>query len=205
MVENRPQPTLRERLQALAAFLPRFEAPDFVFGTWHSGEQNKPDVFVMPYVEPGETALAENTQEPEIEGGPPLRPEDAIEGNETLASFAEEVNRSWERLAEQTQPDTAGHSASVSQASVDDANITMPPDNSSSFAGTASPLTPRAIPEGSAPPSSAPTGEFQPPAPTQQPSTSYENLADSTFSADPPSAGSFGAGSSSGIGRFRGS
>lgn len=58
MVENGPQPTLRERLQALAAFLPRFEAPDFVFGTWHSSEQNKPGVFDLPYFEPGETALA---------------------------------------------------------------------------------------------------------------------------------------------------
>lgn len=49
---------MRERLQALAAFLPLFEKPGFVYGTWHKSEQEKPGVFVLPHFEPSETAVS---------------------------------------------------------------------------------------------------------------------------------------------------
>ena len=47
---------MRERLGALAAFLPLFEEPGFVFGTWHKSAQEKVGVFVFPYFEASEVA-----------------------------------------------------------------------------------------------------------------------------------------------------
>ncbi len=40
---------MRHRLEALAAFLPVFEAPGFVFATWGGGEEVRPGVRRMPY------------------------------------------------------------------------------------------------------------------------------------------------------------
>lgn len=40
---------LVDRLEALAAFLPIFEAPGFVFATWGGGEEVEPGVHQMPY------------------------------------------------------------------------------------------------------------------------------------------------------------
>ncbi|MFN2135974.1 MAG: DUF6508 domain-containing protein [Candidatus Promineifilaceae bacterium] len=48
----------RERLQALAAFLPLFEAPGFEFGVWQGSRELGPGHYTMPYFEPGKTALA---------------------------------------------------------------------------------------------------------------------------------------------------
>jgi hypothetical protein len=47
---------MRERLLALAAFLPLFEEPGFVFGFWHGGEQVSPGVLAIPYFSLGATA-----------------------------------------------------------------------------------------------------------------------------------------------------
>lgn len=47
---------MSEQLQALAAFLPLFEEPGFVFGSWHGGQEVSPGVLTMPYFSLGETA-----------------------------------------------------------------------------------------------------------------------------------------------------
>jgi hypothetical protein len=49
---------LRERLKALAGFLPAFEEPGFQFGTWQGGKQKEPGVFSMPYFAQSETAAS---------------------------------------------------------------------------------------------------------------------------------------------------
>lgn len=41
---------LKQRLNALSAFLTEFENPDFVFGTWAGGELIGPNTYNMPYV-----------------------------------------------------------------------------------------------------------------------------------------------------------
>ena len=48
----------RERLSALAAFVPVLEADDFVPGAWHKSEQRDDGVWTMPWYELGETSLA---------------------------------------------------------------------------------------------------------------------------------------------------
>jgi hypothetical protein len=50
------EPTM-ESLQALADFVPIFEAPDFVFGEWEDSKEHEPGVWSMPYVTYGPTAL----------------------------------------------------------------------------------------------------------------------------------------------------
>jgi hypothetical protein len=43
--------SVRERLRALAQFLPVFEEPGFEFGTWHGSYESSPGVLAMPYFE----------------------------------------------------------------------------------------------------------------------------------------------------------
>lgn len=50
--------SLRDRLLSLAAFLPAFEAPGFVFGAWAGGERQPDGRITMPYYDIGETAQA---------------------------------------------------------------------------------------------------------------------------------------------------
>ncbi len=47
---------MEERLSALAAFLPRFEEPDFAFGEWSQPATVEPGVMVMPYYAYSDTA-----------------------------------------------------------------------------------------------------------------------------------------------------
>ena len=48
--------TLRERLHALAAFLPEFEKPGFEFGEWVTPPASEPGVMIMPYFTQGPVA-----------------------------------------------------------------------------------------------------------------------------------------------------
>ena len=48
--------TLRERLHALAAFLPEFENPGFEFGKWVTPPASEPGVMIMPYLALGPVA-----------------------------------------------------------------------------------------------------------------------------------------------------
>jgi hypothetical protein len=50
------EPTI-EALRALAAFVPAFETPGFVFGEWEDSTEREPGVWSMPYVTYGEMAL----------------------------------------------------------------------------------------------------------------------------------------------------
>lgn len=42
-------PTINDRLEGLAAFVPRFEAPDFSFGEWSGDVEVIDGVMTMPY------------------------------------------------------------------------------------------------------------------------------------------------------------
>jgi len=48
-MNSQPLPPLKERLAAIAAFLPRFEDPDFSFGEWSEARKSESGVFTMPY------------------------------------------------------------------------------------------------------------------------------------------------------------
>ena len=50
--------SLRERLLALAAFVPEFESPGFVFGTWVPSRKTGENTWTMPYVDFSERARA---------------------------------------------------------------------------------------------------------------------------------------------------
>ena len=41
-------PSLQERLDRLASFLPVFEAPGFTFAIWQASKESEPGVFTMP-------------------------------------------------------------------------------------------------------------------------------------------------------------
>ena len=56
LTDESPIP-LRERLHALAEFLPHFESPGFEFGHWECPVSEEPDVIVMPYFVLGSVAL----------------------------------------------------------------------------------------------------------------------------------------------------
>lgn len=49
---------LLERLEALAAFLPLFEQPDFKFGEWYGPPRKDPGVIMMGGYLPSDTALS---------------------------------------------------------------------------------------------------------------------------------------------------
>jgi hypothetical protein len=51
-------PTLRERLDGLAAFLPAFELSEFSFGAWGGGERTAGGTFTMPYYDLSKEAAA---------------------------------------------------------------------------------------------------------------------------------------------------
>jgi hypothetical protein len=75
--------------------------------------------------DPGDSEIAEvNIEEgtPSDDSGPPRRPDQSLE------AFAADVNRSWEKLAEQTESSVAEHAESVNQAMVDLANVSVPPN-----------------------------------------------------------------------------
>ena len=46
---NPPPLTLKQRLHSLAGFLPRFEDPEFTFGSWSESKEREPGVMTMPY------------------------------------------------------------------------------------------------------------------------------------------------------------
>jgi hypothetical protein len=46
---NRPSYPIKERLHALAAFLPLFEKGDFVLGHWEHPKSDKPNTIMLPY------------------------------------------------------------------------------------------------------------------------------------------------------------
>ena len=52
-----PDRPLAERLRALAAFLPVFEAPGFEFGRWGGGQRDGQGRIHMPYYEPSDATL----------------------------------------------------------------------------------------------------------------------------------------------------
>ncbi len=150
---------------------------------WKKNDRLSPEYIEPPShnFTPGETALADTSDEPASQDGPPSRPGKTELASESIESFAAEVNRSWEQLAEKTQASAAEHAGSVSEAMVDLENVSMPPTGPMDVASSASPLVPRQVPEGAGQPESRGTGDnqFQPYTPA--PTTNYERLAARTL------------------------
>ncbi len=142
---------------------------------------------------PERTAVAESASRLDQGEGPPVRPETASTNNESLDAFADEVNRSWEELAEKSQSTTEQAAKSVNRALVDTANVSMPPARQNSD-DLKQPSTPRYISSGSSGLSNNSSSKFEPnkgsfsplaPKASPAPSARYEQLAQSTMPTMP--------------------
>ncbi len=159
---------------------------------WKKNDRLSPEYIEPPShnFTPGETDIADSV-DVEIgteDDGPPKRPVvSAEQSSESLESFAAEVNRSWEQLAEQTQGNAAEHAGTVKQAMVDRDNISMPPTREVGPADFANPLAPRQAPGGGGQ-FAAGSAEAESPSSAAgfQPTTNYEKLAAQTMGSSRP-------------------
>lgn len=175
----------------------RLNMPSLAF--WKNNDTLSADYIEPPshQFEPGSAAVAKSAADKttgassiDSGDGPPVKPQTAERNAETMESFAADVNRSWEQLAEQTRANAERHSEELNQAMVDMANATRSPVASTPPDSTAAapPTRPAGAYASSAPPSSNASGnDFAPnPALAQaKPSggqTAYERLASQTLS-----------------------
>lgn len=159
---------------------------------WKKNDRLSPEYIEPPShnFTPGETDIADSV-DVEIgteEDGPPKRPiVSAEQSSESLESFAAEVNRSWEQLAEKSQEDGADHAGTVKQAMVDQDHVSMPPTREVGPADFANPLAPRQAPGGGGQ-FAAGSAEAENPSSASgfQPATNYEKLAAQTMGSSRP-------------------